>query len=244
MMNMKKLKIVIQVLLAFLLVAFLVYRVAVSLKENTVSELPVRGVDVSSYQGEIDWETIEEQDISFAFIKATEGSSYKDRYFERNIKSIAETDIVAGAYHFMSFESSGKTQAENFISSVDKEKIALPPVIDVELYGEYHAKPPQAEEVREILDDMVAALYEEYGRYPIIYTTRRAYLLYVSGAYEECDIWISDITKKPSLPDEREWTFWQYSHTEKLAGYEGDEEYIDMNVFCGSMKEFRKYIRG
>ena len=241
---MKRFKIVIQALLIFLLVAFVVYRVAVSLKDNTVSELPVQGVDVSSYQGEIDWKAIEKENISFAFIKATEGSSYKDRFFEKNIKNIEKTDIVAGAYHFMSFESSGKSQAVNFIESVDKKKIALPPVIDVELYGEYNVNPLKASEVRAILDDMVAALYEEYGRYPIIYTTRRAYLLYISGEYKDCDIWISDIVKKPALSDGRKWTFWQYSHTEKLPGYEGDEEYIDMNVFNGNRKEFEEYIRG
>ena len=49
---------------------------------NTPSKkkYPVRGVDVSSYQGEIDWETLENQDIDFAFIKATEGSGYEDRH--------------------------------------------------------------------------------------------------------------------------------------------------------------------
>lgn len=240
---MNKFKTITQALLIFLLVAFVVYKAAVKLGTHRLDELPVRGVDVSSYQGEINWETIEKENISFAFIKATEGSSYKDRFFEKNIKNIKKTDIVAGAYHFMSFESGGKSQAENFISSVDKNQIELPPVIDVELYGKYHAKPPQAEEVRAILDDMVTALYEEYGRYPIIYTTRRAYLLYISGAYKECDIWVSDLVKKPSLPDEREWKFWQYSHTETLPGYNGEEEHIDMNVFNGSKKEFREYIK-
>ena len=241
---MKKFKIVTQVLLVFLFVAFAVYKVAVWCRDDVLSELPVRGVDVSAYQGEISWETLAKEDISFAFIKATEGSSYKDRFFEQNIKNIATTDIVAGAYHFMSFESDGKSQAKNFIASVDKEEISLPPVIDVELYGEYREKPPRASEVRTILDDMVAALYEEYGRYPIIYTTRRAYLLYISGAYKDCDIWISDIVKKPALPVEREWRFWQYSHTEILPGYKGDEKYIDMNVFNGSREEFYDYVRG
>ncbi len=240
---MKKFKIITQVLLIFLLVAFVAYNVAVRLRDDTLDDLPVRGVDVSSYQGEINWKAIEKENITFAFIKATEGSSYKDRFFEKNIKNIAKTDIVAGAYHFLSFESDGKAQAENFIASVDKRKIALPPVIDVELYGEYNVKPPKASEVRAILDDMVAALYEEYGRYPIIYTNRRAYLLYISGEYEECDIWMCDLVKKPTLPDEREWRFWQYSHTETLPGYKGDEAHIDMNVFNGNRKEFREYIK-
>ncbi len=240
---MKKFKIVIQILLVFLLSAFFAYNAAVKLGEGALSDLTVRGVDVSSYQGEIDWKTLEKEDISFAFIKATEGSSYKDRFFEKNIKNIAKTRIYAGAYHFMSFESDGKAQAENFISSVDKKDIDLPPVIDVELYGKYDDKPPSAAKVRKIIDDMVEELYAEYGRYPIIYTNRRTYVLYIAGEYKNCDIWICDLVKKPTLPDEREWKFWQYSHTETLPGYTGGEEHIDMNVFNGSKKEFREYIK-
>lgn len=241
---MKKLKIVMQILLVFLLAAFFAYNAAIKLGEGSLSELTVRGVDVSSYQGEINWKTLEKEDISFAFIKATEGSSYKDRCFEENIKNISKTKICAGAYHFMSFESDGKSQAKNFISSVNKRDVDLPPVIDVELYGNYNDKPPRASDVRKILDDMVEVLYAEYGRYPIIYTNRRAYVLYIAGEYENCDIWICDLTKKPVLPDEREWRFWQYSHTETLPGYKGGEEHIDMNVFNGDKKEFRQYVKG
>ena len=55
---------------------------------NTPSKkkYPVRGVDVSSYQGEIDWETLENQDIDFAFIKATEGSGSRTSIFSRIFK--------------------------------------------------------------------------------------------------------------------------------------------------------------
>lgn len=89
---------------------------------NTPSKkkYPVRGVDVSSYQGEIDWETLENQDIDFAFIKATEGSGYEDEYFQQNFQNASETGIRIGAYHFFSFDSSGITQAENFIKTVPK----------------------------------------------------------------------------------------------------------------------------
>ena len=241
---MKKFKIVLKMLLVFLLIAFIAYQMAVKLREDTIKNHEVRGVDVSAYQAEIDWKILEAEGVDFAFIKATEGSSFKDRYFEKNIKNIADTGIVPGAYHFLSFESEGTAQAENFISSVDKDSIALPPVIDIELYGEFKTKPASAEKVGKIMDDMIDALYEEYGRYPIIYTTRRAYLLYISGKYKNCDIWISDVLSTPSLPDGREWTFWQYSHTETLSGYNGEEEHIDMNVFCGTREEFEDYLRG
>ena len=203
----------------------------------------MRGVDVSSYQGYIDWKEIEDNDIDFAFIKATEGSNFRDKMFRDNIENVADTGIAAGAYHFMSFESDGKRQAENFISTVDGDKIKLPPVIDLELYGKYSDKPPSASYVREILDVMVEMLYDEYGVYPIIYTNRRAYSLYVSGGYRDCDIWLCDLVKEPALPDGREWTFWQYSHTEILSGYDGEEEHIDMNIFNGTHTDFRKYVK-
>lgn len=240
---MKKRKLLFRILIALLFCALAVYSITVYTSRRARKNFPVRGVDVSSYQGYIDWEELEEREISFAFIKATEGSSYRDRCFEDNINNIQGTDIAVGAYHFMSFESDGKAQAENFITAVSPEKINLPPVIDLELYGDYNEKPPSAEHVGKILDDMINALYDTYGEMPIIYTNRRAYSLYVSGKYEKCDIWICDVIKKPALPDGRNWTFWQYTHTGKLPGYDGEEEHIDLNVFCGSEKEFKEYVK-
>lgn len=62
---------------------------------------PVQGVDVSHYQGKIDWEKFREQQVVFAFIKATEGSSHTDEYFADNWENAKTAGIVAGAYHFL-----------------------------------------------------------------------------------------------------------------------------------------------
>ncbi len=240
---MKKRKTLFRILIVTIFVAFALFCITIYMSQRAQEEYPVRGVDVSSYQGYIDWDEIEKSDIDFAFIKATEGSGYRDRFFEDNIENIQNTAIASGAYHFMSFESDGKAQAQNFISTVPREMIDLPPVIDVELYGDYSSKPPSVASVRQVLDALMTELYMAYGEMPIIYTNRRAYSLYISGEYENCDIWICDIIKKPTLPDGREWTFWQYTHTGKLSGYEGEEEYIDLNVFSGSRAEFRQYVK-
>ena len=69
----------------------------------------VRGVDVSQYQGEIDWDALAAQDVRFAYIKATEGSSYVDPRLAGNWAGAALAGIPAGAYHFFSFDSSGGT---------------------------------------------------------------------------------------------------------------------------------------
>lgn len=239
---MRKQRTALRVLIIIMFCALAIISITVYTTARARKDYTVRGVDVSSYQGDIDWKEIEKNGIDFAFIKASEGSTYRDKTFSKNIKNIKKTDIAAGAYHFMSFESTGERQAQNFIAMLGNAEFELPPVIDLELYGDYISKPPSVSEVRGILDALVKGIYDEYGVYPIIYTNRRAYSLYVSGAYQECDIWMCDLIKKPTLPDGRVWKFWQYSHTGKMSGYDGEEEYIDLNLFNGSREEFEKYI--
>lgn len=211
---------------------------------NTPSEkrYPVRGVDVSHYQGEIDWETLADQGICFAFIKATEGSTYQDSRFAYNWENANKTDLHIGVYHFFSYDSEGKTQAENYINTVPMVEGMLPPVVDVEFYADKEANPASWEKAQGILSDLIDALESYYEMKPIIYVTRGTYSLYLTDAYTEYDIWIRSILSKPHLPDHREWTFWQYSNRGRLDGYRGDKPYIDMNVFNGTLAEFQSYI--
>lgn len=195
----------------------------------------VRGVDVSKYQGEIDWQILASQNIDFAFIKATEGSSYVDEQFAYNLENARKTDLRTGFYHFFSFESPGRTQAENFINNVPVLDNALPPVIDVELYGKFRKEPPDRETVIKELDDIIVRFTEHYGQKPIIYTTGTAYNLYVKEDHSDCRLWIRNVYSRPS---NNGWTFWQYDARTRLKGYNGEEQFIDMNVFRGSVEEF------
>ena len=205
------------------------------------TQYPVRGVDVSSYQGEIDWNILAQQDISFVFMKATEGSSFVDKQFSSNFSGASETTLRIGAYHFFSFDSNGKTQAENFISVVPKTDNMLPPVVDIEFYRDKAKHPPDTSYTQQILSELLVDLESHYRMKPIIYATYESYKQYIAGAYQEYDIWIRDIFTLPKLPDGRAWTFWQYSNRKRLPGYNGKERYIDMNVFCGSVEEFERY---
>lgn len=205
---------------------------------NTPSEekYPVRGVDVSNYQGDIDWGTLS-QGLDFAYIKATEGSSFLDTRFEYNYAEGQKSGLRVGAYHFFSFDSDGDTQAENFISHVKAYDRMLPPVVDVEFYGEYIKDHKPADEVVPQLKRMLDDLEAEYGVKPVIYATGSAYEMYVKGNFDENDIWIRDVYFTPKDG----WTFWQYSCTGLLDGYVGEEKYIDLNVFYGSEEEFERY---
>ena len=207
---------------------------------------PVKGVDVSAYQGEIDWEKLSTENtekIEFAFIKATEGSNFVDEKFIINYENAYKTDIIVGAYHFFSYDSEGETQAENFINTVPVLKGTLPPVIDVEFYNDNQHNPPSRKHTESVLKPLIQRLEEHYGQKPIIYATPKSYLLYIIGDYKDCPIWIRNTMTAPLLPDFRSFTFWQYSDKHILNGYSGNEKHIDMNVFNGTKKDLQNFIK-
>ena len=177
------------------------------------------------------------QGISFAFIKATEGSSFKDEKFAYNMAQAYETDLRVGAYHFFSYDSSGETQAENFINTVPRLDNMLPPVIDIEFYGDKDFNLPSRQHTESILRPLLERLEHHYGKKPIIYAVEKSYDLYIKDDYQNYPIWIRDVIKKPALSDGRDWMFWQYCARKTLKGYKGEERFIDMNVFSGTIEE-------
>lgn len=230
------------VIFLFTIICTLFYNGILWFNNPKKTEYPIRGVDVSSYQGNIDWEILSQQDISFAFIKASEGSSFEDPYYKTNFQNAIKTDLKIGAYHFFSYDSSGNTQAENFINIVGKHDTMMPPVVDIEFYGDKEKNLPSKEETQINLKELLQRLEEYYEQKPIIYVVNKSYDLYIKDAFEDYPIWIRDVLKKPKLSDGREWTMWQYSNRAKLNGYSGKEKYIDMNVFNGTIEEFERFI--
>ena len=218
------------------------YRNDVEVESPYPDKYPVRGVDVSRYQGNIDWEVLVSQDVTFAFIKATEGSVHQDPLFEVNWENAQKTDVYISAYHFFSYESSGETQAQNYIETVGRMEGMLPPVVDVELYSDYYEHPLPKSEARAILDPLLKKLEDYYGVKPIIYTTLRAYYYYIlGGGYGDYPLWVRDTHVEPFIP----WRFWQYSDHDMLEGYDGKqadqiENCIDLNVYHGDLDAFLK----
>ena len=207
--------------------------------EADPAQWEVFGVDVSAYQGNVDWAVLAEQGVDFAFLKATEGSLLQDRQFAANWAGASEAGVRAGAYHFLSYDSPGDTQADNFIAVVPVTEGALPPVVDIEFYGEYLEEPPEKEHVRSILDPLLERLEEHYGVKPILYVTYRSYYRYIAGGgYGDYPIWCSSPTIFPLVAG---WDFWQYSHSARLPGYDGDQDRIDLNIFRGSRADFARF---
>lgn len=209
--------------------------------EVAPDEWPVFGVDVSSYQGTVDWAKLARQGVDFAFIKATEGSGMQDAQFQANWAAAPAAGIRAGAYHFFSYDSPGESQADNFIAAVPVTEGALPPAVDLEFYGPYLTEPAEREHTRAILDALLARLEEHYGVKPILYVTYESYWRYVAGAYQDHLLWFSSPGAAPLF---HRWTFWQYSHSAQMAGYDGHQRHIDLNVFRGGLNELQALTWG
>ena len=226
-----------------LVLGFLLQQGILLLNNPSHRQYPVRGVDVSAWQGDIDWQALSGQGIQFAYIKATEGSTWKDERFLENWLDAGSTTLAVGAYHFLSFESDGEAQAQNFIDAVPNQPDSLPCAVDVELYGKYMNAPPSKEQVDDLLKPLLARLESHYGRKPILYCTQQAYRLYIRDGYSDYPLWIRNVFTAPSLGEGQRWTFWQYADRGRLRGYKGRERFIDMNVFRGSVDDFAAILQ-
>ena len=190
------------------------------------------GADVSAYQADIDMSKLKEQNIQFLYIKATEGSSAQDARFAENWENAEKAGLLSGAYHFFSYDSEGKTQAENFIKTVGADLSGrLLPAVDVEYYGDKEQNPPAKADVIRELKIFLERLEQEYGFRPVIYTRPDLYETYLKGTFDGYKKWISSLYTPLSWNYKDDWYLWQYLNRGELEGYSGGEQYIDLNVF-------------
>lgn len=227
---------------AIIVMVILVLRKRININPMIAGQYKVRGVDVSHYQGTVDWEKLASQDIDFAMIKATEGSGHVDECFVQNWQAASETNLYLGAYHFFSFDSEGHRQAASFIGTVGSLDGKLAPVIDVEYYGNKSSNPPEREEVVQNLKALLGTLEQHYKVKPIIYTTYTVYNEYIKGEFDDYPLWVRSVHCPPMVLFGSNWIFWQYMDNAVLEGYEGGEKYIDMNVFKGTKEELEVFL--
>lgn len=218
----------------FVIVALLISTYIFTEKKFTApfsnnNKYSVKGIDVSHHNPILDWEKVKEQNIQFAYIKATEGITHDDRNYPYNYKLAKENNIKVGSYHFYSFAISGRDQARHFINIAQCNSGDLWPVIDVEHSpsNPYSKDTTFVTNVIKELTILENELYEYYGVHPIIYTNINCYQLYIEDRFPNNKIWISSISKEPDNQI-KNWIIWQYTHKGVISGIVGD---IDFNYF-------------
>ena len=186
----------------------------------------VHGIDVSAYQGRIDWPRVAQQRVRFAFIKASEGGGLRDARFARNWREARAAGILSGAYHYFQPNRDGGQQAALFIATVPLHPGDLPPVLDVEA-PRFHDVAAMRREVKQWLQ----AVEAHYQVRPILYSNYAFYRRYLAGHFDDYPLWLAHYeVARPTLPAGR-WIIWQHSDEAYVPGIRGA---VDFNVFQGS----------
>ncbi|HVZ15697.1 MAG TPA: GH25 family lysozyme [Terriglobales bacterium] len=199
-----------------------------------MAEERTRGIDVSHYQGKIDWQTVAGTGISFAFIKATDGLAKIDPKFEVNWRRAQAVELRRGAYHFFHAQQDSERQAQVFLAMLRKDHGELPPVLDFETLDGASVDHALcgAKQWMEIVEN-------EIGKKPILYTGP-AFWTTTMGSVEifaDHPLWIAHYTDSdhPNVPQPwRNWAFWQKSEKGLIAGIKGP---VDLDIYVGTVME-------
>lgn len=199
----------------------------------------IHGIDVSHYQGDIDWEvlrnkgTIDNCPIRFVMIKATEGTTNIDDKFEHNFYQAREYGFTRGAYHFYSTHSSAADQAHFFIQNVKLEKGDLPPVLDVE----NKPRRQSSEEFKQSVLQWLTIVEKHYGVKPILYTFYKFKMENLNDTvFAPYPYWIAHYYVD-SVEYQGQWKFWQHTDAGSLPGIKGP---VDFNIYNGSYYDLRR----
>lgn len=198
------------------------------------------GIDVSTYQGDVDWTTIASQGVFYGFAKATEGATSRDDKFARNWSGMRSVGIVRGAYHFFRPGRDPATQANNFLQTVQTiEGYDLPAVLDLEIDDGLSAAT--------VIDRALQWLNiveAKTGRKPILYTFPVFWedKLGNPKQFAEYPLWVANFgTRTPYVPATwSRWTFHQYSESGTLRGIAGN---VDLNQFNGDLDGLQKLLK-
>jgi lysozyme len=212
----------------------------------TALDLPIHGIDVARYQGNIDWAAVKSYGTRFAFIKATEGGDYLDPMFLRNWQAARAAGVPRGAYHFVFWCRPAHEQAAWFVQHIPRDPDALPPVLDLEWNTSSRTCPRKVprEVALEKARLMLRELEQHTGKIPIIYTDITFHKEVLEGMEEfnRYPMWLRSVAARPEVRYvNRPWAFWQYTATYQMPGIRGD---VDRNAFKGTEAEFQGWMKG
>lgn len=203
---------------------------------------PVHGIDISKWQGEIDWGEVKRAGTAFAFIKATEGGDHLDEKFQANWEGARRAGVPRGAYHFMYWCRPADEQAAWFRKNVPADADALPPVLDVEWNSHSRTCPKRIDPAlaRQKIAVMLKAMQAHTGKRPIIYTDIPFHADVLEGHHYDNPFWLRSVAAEPQERYvNRNWKLWQFTTTGRIPGIKGA---VDRNAYAGTRKEWAQFL--
>jgi len=195
----------------------------------------VQGIDVSHWQGDINWSEVYGAGYRFAFVKASEGVGWMDSNFVTNMDNGSDAGLLMGAYHFARPDLGNNAQDEAlYFVSVARNYLKggyLRPALDLEV-GSSLGK----EALSNWVHTWMETVKNETGIEPIIYVNSNYANNYLNTSVAKYDLWIAhwtyDPTTSPNTGIWSSWDFWQYSNNGSVSGISGD---VDLDIFNGDM---------
>lgn len=187
------------------------------------------GIDVSHYQGSINWKMVAtDPNVKFVYIKATESNTIADNYYHHNQREARAAGLPVGVYHFFSPKTSAYTQFRNFTDNVDPRKQDLLPIVDVEKRGRISLG-----EFQSRLRTFLVQVEKIYGAKPIIYTGVNFYNEHLAGAFLDYKFMIAryNVEVLPTLVDNPQIVLWQFTCKGIVCGIQCD---VDRSCFVGN----------
>lgn len=193
-----------------------------------------KGIDVSKWQGVIDWEKVKADGVEFAMLRAGYGQGNIDEYFKRNADECTRLGIPFGVYWFSYAytEAMARREAEHCLEAVRPYKLSYPVAFDFEYDSVSYAQKHGVTITKQRASDMTRAFCEAIrvnGYAPIVYANpdylSRYFDADIANRY---DIWLAQWPNNPDVNNPpRECTMWQYTSSGNVSGINGR---VDMNV--------------
>lgn len=198
----------------------------------------IGGIDISSWQENIDWASVPTSTVKFVFAKATEGTDYYSNQFQKQHDGAKSRKIPFGAYHYLDPAADGKDQAEYFLEATDGYEGQLLPALDIE-----EAAGQTADQIITCVEDFTAAVDATLeGKRTIIYTYLSFWQNTLGGSsdFSGHPLWVAQYPVrykaglKPKTP--KGWSsavLWQYADTGDVPGITGITTSPDMDLLLG-----------
>lgn len=186
------------------------------------------GIDVSEWNGEIRFRNVREAGIGLVYMKATQGTDYVDREFERNYTEAVRERLKVGFYHYVSARTVQEAQEEArfFAEHIRRKHKDARPAMDFESFGDL-----TEEEIRDIGSAFLVTLERELKIRPALYTdASNASRIFADSRFVRYPLWIADYdVSRPDMENPwSEWSGWQYSDAGRVSGIAGR---VDLDRF-------------
>ncbi len=202
-----------------------------------------KGVDVSYYQGNINWTKVKASGVGFAIARTSDGTGFKDPKFAQNWAGMKSAGLVRGVYQFFRPNQDPVAQANLMIQMINEagglEDGDLAPTLDLEVTGGMSTATIIARS-KVWLEKVEAAT----GRVPLVYTSPGFFSQFGSPqAFGHYTLWVAHWGPQcPNVPSPwGNWHFWQYADDGTVPGIQGA---VDLDYFNGSLQDLKAFAGG